>query len=48
MEVKRMDQRMKNLETELTKSNTLKDRLENLCRELQKQNKFIKVIHGQC
>lgn len=31
------------MQGELKKSNQVKDRLEALCRELQKQNRFIKV-----
>jgi len=41
--VRKLDQQVKHVEAELTKSNAIKERLENLCRELQRQNKFIKV-----
>ncbi|CAG7833257.1 unnamed protein product [Allacma fusca] len=42
-EIKQMQNRVKAVQADLTKSNAMKDRLEALCRELQKQNRFIKA-----
>jgi hypothetical protein len=39
-----MEMKTKAMQVELSKSFQMKDKLEALCRELQKQNKFIKVI----
>jgi len=47
---KRADQLQKEKDTnrsELTKMTTVKDKLEKLCRELQKDNKKLKVSHGR-
>jgi len=42
-EIKQMEMKIKTMQVELNKSFQMKDKLEALCRELQKQNKFIKV-----
>ena len=41
-----MQNRVKAMQGDLNKSNAMKDRLEALCRELQKQNRFIKVSNN--
>jgi len=42
-DIKQMEIKLKSMQGDLKKSNQVKDRLEALCRELQKQNRFIKV-----
>jgi len=43
IDIKQLQQRLKQMQTDLTVTNRQRDRLEALCRELQKQNKFIRV-----